>query len=528
MGRLGPLGSGQFDIAIVGGGIIGCGIARDAALRGLRVALVEKRDFGSGTTAASTRIVHGGLRYLEMLDFRLVRLDLRERETLLRIAPHLVKPLEFLIPFFRHHRASALKMRLGLALYDALSYDKSLPSRRWLTTAAARAADPALAGAGTTGAAAYHDARVDSPERLALENVLDAERHHGVALNYCEALSIDKRNGGSIVRVRDVSTPGAAEEADIHAKVVVNATGAWLELVSETLTGRRPGVIRTTKGVHLVCRPLTGHALVLFSAVDGRLLFAIPRAGLTWIGTTDTDFSGDPAFARAERSDVDYLLRSVQHVFPALGRADVFHTTAGVRALVKSSGSESSVSRMHRIVYGPPAGPSGVISVLGGKITGYRAIAEDVTDTVCDRLGATDRRCSTAERPLPGGDKARFATNALTGRADAESALSDLYGSRLGDVMSLASTDPQLAAPLSPHYHDIGAQVVLAVREEHCVHLSDFMRRRTLLGATEDQGWDAAPGAAALMRAELGWSAEREAEELAEYRSEIEWRRPPA
>ena len=148
MGRLGSLGSGQFDVAIIGGGIIGCGIARDAALRGLRVALVEKGDFGSGTTAASTRIVHGGLRYLEMLDFRLVRLDLRERETLLRIAPHLVKPLEFLIPFFRRSRASALKMRVGLALYDALSYDKSLPSRRWLSADAARATDAALTEAG--------------------------------------------------------------------------------------------------------------------------------------------------------------------------------------------------------------------------------------------------------------------------------------------------------------------------------------------------------------------------------------------
>lgn len=527
MGRLGPLGSGQFDVAIIGGGIIGCGIARDAALRGLRVALVEKRDFGGGTTAASTRIVHGGLRYLEMLDFRLVRLDLRERETLLRIAPHLVKPLEFLIPFFRRNRASALKMRVGLALYDALSYDKSLPSRRWLTTDAARTAEAALAGAGTTGAAAYHDARVDSPERLALENVLDAERHQSVAVNYCEALSIAGRNGGSVVRVRDVSTPGSTEEGEIHARVVVNATGAWLELVSETFTGRRPAVIRTTKGVHLVCRPLTEHALVLFSAVDGRLLFAIPRAGLTWIGTTDTDFSGDPALARADRSDVDYLLQSVRHIFPKVGRDDVFHTTAGVRALVKAGGSESSVSRMHRIVSGPPAGPPGVISVLGGKITGYRAIAEDVTDAVCDRLGAAERRCSTAERPLPGGE-ASSGIAALADRPEARTALSDLYGSRLRDVVALISTDSQLATPLSPRYFDIAAQVVLAVREEHCVHVSDFMRRRTLLGATEDQGWDAAPRVAALMRTELGWSPEREAAELADYRREIEWRRPPA
>jgi glycerol-3-phosphate dehydrogenase len=517
----------RFDVAVVGGGIIGCGIARDAALRGLRVALVEKQDFGSGTTAASTRIVHGGLRYLEMLDFRLVRLDLRERETLLRIAPHLVKPLEFLIPFFRGNLASALKMRVGLALYDALSYDKRLPSRRWLSGEAARAADRALTAAQPTGAAAYHDARVDSPERLSLENVLAAEPHHAVALNYCEATSITAHGDRSFVRVRDVSTGQSADECDVDARVVVNATGAWLETVTATLTGRRPGVIRTTKGVHLACRALTDRALVLFSGVDKRLLFAIPRAGLTWIGTTDTDFAADPGTARAEPPDVDYLLRSVRHVFPALGREHVLHTTAGVRALVKAGGSESSVSRMHHIVSGPPVAPPGVISVLGGKITGYRAIAEEVTDAVCRHLGATDRKCTTADTPLPGAAAPRAEEGGVGADLATVSHLWDLYGSRFADIIRLVFASPPLGLPLSPRYPDIGAQVVLAVRQEHCVRLSDFMRRRTLLGASEDQGWDAAPAAAAIMRAELGWSAEREAMELAEYRREMECRLPP-
>ena len=514
-------------MAVVGGGIIGCGIARDAALRGLRVALVDKQDFGSGTTAASTRIVHGGLRYLEMLDFRLVRLDLRERETLLRIAPHLVKPLEFLIPFFRGSGASALKMRVGLALYDALSYDKRLPSRRWLTGEAAGAADRALAAAQPTAAAAYHDARVDSPERLSLENVLDAERRHAVALNYCEATSITASGDRSLVRVRDVSTGRPTDECDVDARVVVNATGAWLETVTATLTGRQPGVIRTTKGVHLVCRALTDRALVLFSGVDKRLLFAIPRAGLTWIGTTDTDFAGDPATARADPPDVDYLLQSVRHVFPALRREDVLHTTAGVRALVKAGGSESSVSRMHRIVYGPPVGPPGVISVLGGKITGYRAIAEEVTDAVCRHLGATDRQCTTADNLLPGAAPPHGGEDGVGADPETFTHFWDLYGSRLTEIIKLVSANPPLGLTLSTRYPDIGAQVALAVRQEHCVRLSDFMRRRTLLGASEDQGWDAAPAAAAILRAELGWSAEREAAEIAEYRREIEWRLPP-
>ena len=183
--------------------------------------------------------------------------------------------------------------------------------------------------------------------------------------------------------------------------MVINATGAWVDRVAAAVTGRHTAAIRTTKGIHLVCRPLTDRALVLFSEVDRRLVFAIPRAGLTWIGTTDTDFSGDPASARATLADVDYLLRSVRHVFPSLERKDVLFTTAGVRALVRRGGTESSVSRMHRVVDAEPLGPRGVITVLGGKITGYRAIAEEVVDVVCRRLRAR-RRCTTAERPIAG------------------------------------------------------------------------------------------------------------------------------
>src|SRR5687768_15423230 len=436
--RLADLHGRTFDVAIVGGGIIGCGIARDAALRGLDVALLERRDFGSGTTSASTRIVHGGLRYLQMLDFRLVRLDLRERETLLRIAPHLVRPLEFLIPFFEDDAGSPLTLRAGLALYDALSFDKSLPSRRWLTAAAARAADPALDRRDVRGAAAYHDARVDSPERLALENVIDAGHHQARALNYCEAIAISPATGapGHAVRVRDVLD---GSECELRAAVVVNATGAWLEAAAAALTGRRANVIRMTKGIHIVCPPATGRALVLYSRLDRRLMFAIPRAGLTWLGTTDTDFSGDPGAARATREDVDYVVESVRHVFPSLGAGDVLYTTAGVRALVRQRGTESSVSRMHKIVDGDPVGPPGVISVLGGKITGYRAIAEDVTDAICTRLGRRVRS-ATAARVLPGGGarSAVHETETSDGAGALATHLDDLYGSRAGEVMDLA------------------------------------------------------------------------------------------
>jgi glycerol-3-phosphate dehydrogenase len=458
--RLQAVARDCFDLVVIGGGIIGCGIARDAALRGLHVALVEQRDFGGGTTAASTRIVHGGLRYLEMLDFRLVRLDLRERETLLRIAPHLVSPLEFVIPFFAGSRLSRLKLRAGLALYDALSYDKSLPSHRLLSASRARALDRALARDDVRGAATYFDARVDLPERLALENALDAERHGAALLNYCEATAtLREADTACGVRVQDALT---GERGEIRGRVVVNATGAWVQ-----------HGIRKTKGVHIVCPPVSDRALVIFSGVDRRLMFAIPRAGQTWIGTTDTDYEGDPADARATRADVDYLLASVRHVFPRLGINDVLFTTAGVRALVMQRGSASSVSRMHKIVEDTPE--PGVVSVLGGKITGYRAIAEDVTDVVCRRLGRTVA-CLTGRTPLP--------------------------------------------APL-PH-PDISAHAAFAVAHEHAIHLSDFMRRRTALGASADQGWGVAAQVAAAMAVLLGWTPARTSSEIEVYRQEIE------
>lgn len=483
MSRVAALTSEKFDVAIVGGGIIGCGVARDAALRGLRVALFEQRDFGSGTTAASTRIVHGGLRYLEMLDFRLVRLDLRERETLLRIAPHLVQPLEFVIPLMSGAAVSALKLRLGLTLYDALSSGTSLPRHQIFTASDAQHLDNCLRRQDVRGAAAYSDARVDLPERLALENALDAEAHGATILNYVKVVPpIVSDNGLQRLVVHDEIDD---DHADVSARIVVNATGAWWEQVAAAQTGHRPSRIRTTKGIHIVCRELSRRALVLFSSVDRRLMFAIPRFGHTWIGTTDTDYDGDPADAYATRADVEYVLASVKQMFPDLTLADVLYTTAGVRALVREQGRPSAVSRMHKIVDDVPA--RGTVSILGGKITGYRAIAEEAVDAVCRRLRVA-ARCVTAERTLPGA----FA------------------GSSAGHEQPLASDHPDLAA-----------QVVFAVRSEHCRRVSDFIRRRTRLGASADQGWNAARRVAEIMGAELSWPPSRIAAEIEDYGRDI-------
>ncbi|MCP9494804.1 MAG: glycerol-3-phosphate dehydrogenase/oxidase [Pyrinomonadaceae bacterium MAG19_C2-C3] len=516
----------EFDVVVIGGGIIGAGIARDAALRGLRVALFEKRDFGSGTTAGSTRLIHGGLRYLEMLDFRLVRMDLRERETLLRIAPHLVRPLEFVMPFYRNTSFYRWKMRIGMTLYDLLSFDKSLPNHRSLSRDELLEIEPALRREGLQGAMLYYDAQANSPERLCIENIIDAAEYKAQSFNYADVVGAVREDGEICgVRVRDLLCE-SGEEFEVKARVIVNASGAWFDGVAGALTHQPANSIRTTKGIHLTCPPLTRRAIVLFSPLDNRLMFVIPWLGFGWLGTTDTDFTGDPATAHATQDDAAYTIKSVAHYFPAFDTDKIYYSNAGVRALVKKNGSESSVSRMHRIVNGKESGARNLISVMGGKLTGYRQIAEDATDAVCLKLNHS-AACQTAQLPLPGArgknlptDVERTATNAgLT--SETVEHLFNLYGTCATHVINLAASDVNLCERLSPYTHDIAAQALYAVRHEQCSRLIDFLLRRTLLGFSEDQGQSAAPHVASLLAQELDWSSERTAIEMLEYQSHI-------
>jgi glycerol-3-phosphate dehydrogenase len=392
-------GSAPYDLVIIGGGIVGCGIARDAALRGLSVALVEKHDFGSGTTSGSTRLIHGGLRYLATGDFALVRLDLREREILLRIAPHLVKPIPFLLPLPKQV-FGRLRLRIGMLLYDLLSYDKSLPRHRILSPAELHAAEPGLDTAQFHGAALFYDAQCASPERLALENVIDAHEHGAFVQNYAEVVGAIHEGDRLVgVTVRKVAT---GDEQALRGRIVVNASGPWFDRVAARIETAPPPRLRTTKGIHIACEPFTTHAIFLESSVDGRAVFAIPWMGHTWVGTTDTDFEGDPGTASATEDDVRYLIESLAPQLPAIRTATKHWTTAGVRALVRSDGSPSGVSRMHEITADTP----GLVSVIGGKLTGYRAIAEEVVDGVCRELGRSAPSV-TAATPLPGGGRGR-------------------------------------------------------------------------------------------------------------------------
>src|SRR2546428_1040861 len=289
------------DLLVIGGGIIGAGIARDAALRGLSVALVEQNDFSSGTTSRPTRLIHGGLRYLELFDFSLVRADMRERETLLGIAPHLVFPLPFLLPMYRPSFFYQLKLRIGMRLYDALSLEKSLPKRQHLDRAATLAAEPSLQPDGLVGAWRFFDRQAPLVERLVVENVVDAADHGALVLNHARAVEF-LRDGDRIggARVHDAI---GARDLEIRARFTVNATGPWLDETIAPLRRTKQRLLRLTKGIHLVTRRATEHAHVLFARSDGRLFFVVPWLDATIVASTDTDYVGDPADAAAEEED---------------------------------------------------------------------------------------------------------------------------------------------------------------------------------------------------------------------------------
>ncbi|MGE3273128.1 MAG: glycerol-3-phosphate dehydrogenase [Chloroflexota bacterium] len=525
--NLQELTSSVLDVLVVGGGIVGCGIARDAALRGLRVGLIEREDFGAGTTSRSTRLIHGGLRYLELLDFGLVRQDMREREILIRIAPHLVRPLPFLVPMYGWPAWKRDRLRIGMILYDLLSYDKSLPRHSFLDREATLAAEPRLNPRGLQGAARYYDAQVELPERLALANAIDAAEHGALVRTYTDVVRFI-REGGRVVGVeaRDIATD---RHVNIRATVVVNATGPWLDrsLADDAPEDHQPPLLRTTKGVHLVMPKTSSNAILSIAASDGRVFFVVPWYGYSLVGTTDTDFDGDPGKAHAERSDVAYLLREAAAIFPSLADAPVYYGMAGVRALVRKDGIKAgAVSRKHAIRdHGKTGGPEGLISVLGGKITAYRGIAEEATDLVMERLGRHSAR-HTAFSMLPGGDgtpdevmktlQSRAESTGLT--EEQTNHLVELYGSRARDVLVLAERRPQLATPFCEHGPTLKVQATYAALNEGVETLADVLLRRAPIGLASCLALDCVDAAAEVVGQTLRWDEERRRKEADDYR----------
>lgn len=542
-GRMWESLSEAYDLLVIGGGITGAGIARDAARRGLRTVLVEMGDLASGTSSRSSKLVHGGLRYLEQYEFSLVFEAVSERRILMDIAPHLVNPLAFLFPVYKRSRHGLWTIEAGMWLYDGLSLFRSPKVHRSLKVADVAREEPALDRTDLSGAPLYYDCATDDA-RLTLETALDAAACGALVVTYAKVVELARGPDGRIhgAIVEDLAA-GAGTRREIRANAVVNATGPWTDRTI-ALTQPATHLLRPTKGVHIVVdreKLPVNHAVVAMHPKDGRVLFAIPWGDRSYIGTTDTDYEGDPAEVAATREDVDYLIDAAKAYFPShpLTHADVIATWAGLRPLMAPpSGelSESKVSREHQIV----VGADGLVTIAGGKLTTYRRMAAEVVDTAVNllRLGGKApprlRASGTDQEPLPGAvgwpeddDHDRVANQiaaAASGTLGAVQArhLADTYGMRGLDLARRVAAEPELATPLVDGRPEILGQVDWAVREELAVRLSDVMIRRTQLYYRDhDQGLTAAPLAARRMASLLGWDDARLADELGGYEREV-------
>ena len=543
------LGGGSFDLTVVGAGVNGAGIARDAALRGLRVLLLDKGDIASGTSSWSSRLIHGGLRYLEHGEVGLVRESLRERERLLRTAPHLVRPLPLLIPIYRGDRRGPLLIRAGMVAYDVLSFDKSLNRHKMLSAEEALARVPGLNPRGLKGAAVYYDAQVEYAERLAVENALDARDHGAAVIIHARVDRLLLGADGKTVRgvaFTDLLDGGAHEAL---ASVTLNVAGPWVDRI---LSGGRKGegtadrspsrMIGGTKGSHIVVDPFPGapaDALYVEAKRDGRPYFVIPWNGLYLIGTTDVRYTGDLDRVVASEDEITYLLEETNRVIPRAGlqRGSVHFTYSGVRPLpYQEGGAEGAITRRH-IVHDHDPEFRSLLSIVGGKLTTYRNLAEQAVDATYAKLSRPPPPSRTADLLLPGArtpgreDAADLVAFAAQLAADAAELglppetvdhLLRTYGSRARAVLALADAEPDLRAVVAPEVGAIGAEVVLAVREELAEDLADVLLRRTMVGLGREVGIGADRRMADVAVRHLGWDASRATEEVAAYRTFIE------
>ncbi len=506
------LSSERFDLLVIGGGITGAGVARDAAMRGLRVALVERDDFASGTSSRSSRLVHGGLRYLEHGNLALVVESSRERRTLLRIAPHLVRPLPFVWPVYRGARIARWKLSLALTLYDALALFRNVGRHERLDARGVLAREPRLRASQLTGGARYWDAATDDA-RLTLSTILSAQQAGAVIVNHAGVAELIRESDRIVgARVVDAETTSAIE---VRARVVVNAAGPWSDRIEAMArTGPVAGV-RRSKGVHVsVHRTRVGNvsALTLIAPQDGRVMFVLPAGAFTIIGTTDTFDDVAPEEVRATSHDVAYLLQAANHYFAdaRLTEQDVVSAWAGLRpfAATAASGSDpGSVSREHAIA----ETSAGLVSVTGGKLTTYRAMSSEVVDIVQRALGGARTRCHTADAPLAGGDIADVAgAIAEAARLVEDAAVAErlvrAHGSAWRDVWSLAQAEPALRARIAPGCPYLLAEFRYAVQHEFARTLSDLLIRRTPVAfETADHGRNAAQRVVPAVAEWMGW-----------------------
>ena len=509
---------GDYDIAVIGGGINGAGIARDAARRGLRVILLEKNDFGSGTSSWSSRLIHGGLRYLEHGEIPLVFESLSERRCLLDIAPHLVKPLKLTIPIFSGGRRSRFLIRLGMLAYDLLSLGRNMPRHRMLSRDEMIREIPSVKQDGLVGGAQYYDAQVVFAERLVLENVIAASEAGATVRNYSSVIGVNVQRGA--VNSLQYVDQATAEESEIRARVIINAAGPWVDRVLATVNREMKQYMGGTKGCHIVVGEFDGapdSALYVEAKADGRPYFIIPWNDQFLIGTTDIRYEGDPGEVTASKAEVDYLLAEANHVFPAagLGREDIHYAYAGVRPLPRrQKGPESAITRKH-IIQRHRRIARGLFSIIGGKLTTYRNLAEQTVDKAARRLRKDVEPCTTDETSLPGGGDIDAARDRLQTSRDLSLSCIDrllaVYGSRAADIAQSQSP----VTFVDDRETVLASEVVHAIRNEYAVTMIDIVHRRLMVGLNADLGASMIGAIADVAAGEAGWDRQRKKGEIA-------------
>jgi len=530
-----------FDVLIIGGGITGAGLALDAALRGLRVALVEKRDFAAGTSSRSTKLIHGGLRYLEHFDFTLVREGLRERAILAENAPRLARPFPFVIPIYENRRRNydrPLKMRLGLWLYDLLAGRGAFARHRRLNRGEALRLAPQLDPRGLKGAFLYYDA-VTNDSRLVIEVIKTARRHGAEIANYTRAAGFIKNGNGKIdgARLRDELAGG---EIECRARIVINATGVWMEdtirLDAQAANGLNKR-LRPAKGVHLTVsadRLRVGAAWLIPSLTRRRFYFVVPWEDRVNIGTTDTDYSGDKDHPHAEPEEVYEILGAINSYFPEarLEPSDVISSWAGLRPLITDTRASATteVSRKEEII----ESEDGLISIGGGKLTTYRLMAERGIDLAAKRLNERFNIAAGAASAKDAAIGGVTSSGELTMTPERLSRTENLpletarhilrdYGPDYQRLVELTREDERLRERLVEELPQILAEVVYAARYEMAMTLADVMTRRTRLAMVAGrEALNCSAIVADAMASELGWSGEQTERQIAQFAAEFE------
>lgn len=499
-----------LDLAVIGGGINGCAIAEEAAARGLRVALFERDDFGFGTTWRSTKLIHGGLRYLEHGDLRLVFESLRERAWLLESRDYLVKPQRFLLPVLPWTRRPKWQLAAGLELYDMLALYRGVPAHQRLSDTDLHALAPGLP-ATTRGGLAFYDARAIAPERLALDLALDAARAGATVENHATVTRIESHKG-SICAVDVVQ---AGQTFRIETSAVVNAAGPWVDAVNEATGAGAPQLLGVTRGTHIAVEldeAPRRDAIFSTAQQDGRVFFAVPQGEMLLIGTTDDRFDGDPGSVQPTRDDVDYLLREAEALLPGLriGREHIRYAYAGLRPLQRvKGGPEAAISRRHAVVdHSREGGPRGLFSVVGGKLSTFRPLANEMLD----HLRAPKRELPRAD--FAGGDWRRQLRDSGLSRETKQHLRQ--YGGSVGAIMAGSKHT------LCPHVHAIAGEIAHVCRSEKVVTLSDIMLRRTGISWGSCRGLCCVDVVASEAARHLGWDAEECARQVRAFHADLD------